>query len=206
MDLCSSSTTTQRPRHAKMDGRFREIYSRALDPPRFFPWASRARLDNYSWTGFQWKPTLLARRRGGNTVGVGREKLGNMPRANIIGRATLSHGWTFNDQATMMHQSHAREVTCHFQGPASCTGPCDFTEKPFPSTGSSILHPSVPSTLNCAPRRDLLHPLICDRPLIPLCPTDDIIEEQWRFFFSLSPRHFVCFFDWRKYFPSLGKR
>lgn len=144
MDLCSSSTTTQRPRHAKMDGRFREIYSRALDPPRFFPWASRARLDNYSWTGFRWKPTLLARRRGGNTVGVGREKLGNMPRANIIGRATLSHGWTFNDQATMMHQSHAREVTCHFQGPASCTGPCDFTEKPFPSTGSSILHPSVP--------------------------------------------------------------
>lgn len=125
MDLCSSSTTTQRPRHAKMDSRFREIYSRALDPPRFFPWASRARLDNYSWTGFRWKPTLLARRRGGNTVGVGREKLGNMPRANIIGRATLSHGWTFN------------------QRPSDDDAPVPRSWGHVPLSGTCIVHRSV---------------------------------------------------------------
>lgn len=98
----------------------------------------------------------------------------------------------------MMHQSHAREVTCHFQGPASCTGPCDFTEKPFPSTGSSI-PPLCITTTPLRARRDLLHPLICDRSLIPLCPTDDIIEEQCRFFFSL-PRLFRSFLRLTKIF------
>lgn len=82
--------TTQRPRHAKMDGRFRKIYSRAFDPPRFFPWA---RLDNYLWTGFRWKPSYYPppSSSSGWKHGWGsREKLGNMPRANIIGRHPLT--------------------------------------------------------------------------------------------------------------------
>lgn len=162
MDLCSSSTTTQRPRHAKMDGRFREIYSRALDPPRFFPWASRARLDNYSWTGFRWKPTLLARRRGGNTVGVGREKLGNMPRANIIGRATLSHGWTFN------------------QRPSDDDAPVPRSWGHVPLSGTCIVHRSVWFHRKTVSFHRLQHPP-------PLCTTAPLGEIYCTPLFATGP-------------------